>query len=179
MIRCAPGMREAEPLQIRRQLGRDVARSRRRTSTEYAAALAGAVAPTGPSPPRAGSTRASRWRSVSCTGLRVGARHAFLAQAVFQHQLGHHLRQLGHILAQRADLARRGLSRGIAEQPFLAGLEKLLAPPGVEVRIEPFAATQGREALDAPQSLQDNSNFLLRGQPSPRLPPNIPNDPFC
>jgi hypothetical protein len=36
------------------------------------------------------------------------------------------LLQLGHILAQSADLARRGLSRGVAEQPFLAGLEKLL-----------------------------------------------------
>jgi len=75
---------------------------------------------------------------------------------------GHHLLQLGDVFPHIGDLRRRRLTRGVTEQSLLAGLEKLLAPPIVEIRVETFAATQRRDALFASQPLQDDPDRLLR-----------------
>jgi hypothetical protein len=45
------------------------------------------------------------------------------------------------------DLCRRRLTRGLPQQLLLTRFEKLLAPPVVEIRVEPFTAAQGRDAL--------------------------------
>jgi hypothetical protein len=95
-------------------------------------------------------------------GLRVEARHAFFEPAVLQHQFGHHRLQLGDGFPHIGDLRRRRLTRGVTAQPLLAGLEQLLAPAIVEIRVETFAATQRRDALFASQPLQDDPDLLLR-----------------
>ncbi len=47
-------------------------------------------------------------------------------------------------------------------QPLLPGLEKLLTPPVIQIRIQPLAATQRGDAFLAPQPLEHNPNLLFR-----------------
>ena len=54
-----------------------------------------------------------------------------------------------------------------------------LAPPVVEIRIQPFPPTQCRDALFTPQALEDNPNLLLRRELTAGLPTNLLNDLLC
>jgi hypothetical protein len=89
------------------------------------------------------------------------------------------LLQLGDFFPHVGDLRRRRLTRGVPQQPLLARLQKLRAPPVIEIGIEPFTSTEGRDALFAPQSLQDDPNLLLCRKSPPRLPLNVTNNSFC
>jgi CubicO group peptidase (beta-lactamase class C family) len=58
---------------------------------------------------------------------------------------------------------------------YAAGLEKLLAPPVIEVRDDAFTATQRGDALLAPQPLDHDPDLLFGGKASPCLAANLPN----
>ena len=76
-------------------------------------------------------------------------------------QLGDDLLELRDILAQLGHFIRRRLARDIADQALLACFETRLAPPVVEIRVQPFTPTQRRDALFAPHSLEDNPDLLF------------------
>ena len=77
--------------------------------------------------------------------------------------------QVGHV-------GRRGLAGGVPDQPCLAGFEKLLAPPVIEIRVQPLAATQGGNALLDAQALEDNPDLLFDRESPAGLPPDVLND---
>ena len=49
----------------------------------------------------------------------------------------------------------------------------------VEIRVQPFAPTQRRNAFFAPQALEDNSNLLFRRELTASLATNLLDDLFC
>ena len=98
---------------------------------------------------------------------------------MLEDELRHDLLELADVLPQLGHFIRRRLARGVPEQPLLPGFEKLLAPPVVEVRIQPFPPTQRRDAFFTPQSLEDNPNVLFRRELAAGLPTNLLNDLLC
>ena len=80
------------------------------------------------SPPPTGWSRISRRRCVSRIALRVGGRHAFLEEPIFEDELGHNVLQPAILLSEIRDFRGCRLAGGIANQPPLASFQKLLAP---------------------------------------------------
>ena len=78
--------------------------------------------------------------------------------------------------SQVCHVRRRRLAGRVADQPLLPSVEKLLAPPVVEIRVQPFATAQRRDALFAPQALQHDPNLLFRRELPAGLPANLLND---
>src|SRR5262249_37510417 len=71
---------------------------------------------------------------------------------------------------------RRRPPRRAPQQPFLPRLEELLTPAVVQIRRQALAATQLRHALLAPQSLQDDADLLLGGEPPACSPMDLAHD---
>ena len=80
------------------------------------------------------------------------------------------------LLPQVTDFGRRRLAGGIAHEPLLPGLEKLLAPPVGQIRIQAVATTEGRNALLVPQALEDNPDLCFGGESAAGLPPDVLDD---
>src|SRR5688572_30845294 len=89
--------------------------------------------------------------------------HAFFEQAVLERGFCQCLLELARLGSQRLDLVRSGLARGIASEPLLAGLQKLLGPAILEVL---------GDAVLAAQPVQDDADLLLGGE----LPPGGASD---
>ena len=80
------------------------------------------------------SPRVSRPPSGARVVSRVGGRHAFFEQTIFEHDLGHELLQARVFFPEIGDLRRGRFTARVADQSFLPGLEKLLAPAVIQIR---------------------------------------------
>src|SRR6516225_7526410 len=87
--------------------------------------------------------------------------NAFFEQAVFDQDLSQRLLELARLSLELLDLVRGRLTRGVASEPFLARLQKLLRPTIVEVLIDSFLATQLSNAVLAAQAFQHDADLLL------------------
>ena len=63
-----------------------------------------------------------------------------------------HLLESRILFAQVGDVARGHFAGRVPDQPFLPGLEKLLAPAVVEIWVQAFAMAQRRDAFLAPSA---------------------------
>ena len=70
----------------------------------------------------------------------------------------------------------RRLAGHVADEPLLAGFEKLLAPAVIQIRRQALLAAQRGDAFFAPQALQHDPNLLFGRKPSAGLPPDLLND---
>src|SRR5262249_23952203 len=101
--------------------------------------------------------------------------NAFFKQAVFDQDLGQRLLELAGLSLEFLDLVRGRLSRRVASQPFLAGLQKLFRPPVIEVLVDPFLATKLSNAVFAAKAFQHNADLLFRRMMPPGGSANIPD----
>ena len=68
------------------------------------------------------------------------------------------------------------LTLRVAQKPLLPGLQKLLGPAVVQIRSEPLAAAQSRNALFPTQSFEDDPDFLFRRKTTSCLALNVADD---
>jgi hypothetical protein len=88
----------------------------------------------------------------------LASRHEY---AILEHRLGHDLLQPVVLTPQVLDFGGGRLPGRVAQEPLLAGFEKLLAPPVVEIRRQALPPAERRNALLPAQPLKDNANLLF------------------
>jgi hypothetical protein len=86
--------------------------------------------------------------SAAWYGLPIG-QYAFFEQPVLEQHLGQQLLQLLRFRPQPFNFVAGGFARGIASQPFLACLQKLLRAAKIQILIDAFLAAQLRDAFFA------------------------------
>jgi hypothetical protein len=95
--------------------------------------------------------------------------HASIDQAVLQKCLGENPLQVASFTLQDDDFAGRNLTRGVARQALLPGLQEVLRPVVLQALGNPFAPTKlGDRTLPA-QAVEHDPDFLFSRKLTPRL----------
>jgi hypothetical protein len=87
------------------------------------------------------------------------ARQTFFEHAVLESELGHHLFQIAILSAKVLDLIAGRFANRVSGELLLAALQKVLAPPVVEIGGDAFPTTELGDALLAPQTLEHDQDF--------------------
>jgi hypothetical protein len=88
-------------------------------------------------------------------------RDAFFEQAVLDQNLSQRLLELPGFSLELFDFVRGCLTRRVASQSLLAGLQKLLRPTVIEVLVDAFLAAKLSYADLSAKPLQNNADLLL------------------
>jgi hypothetical protein len=88
-------------------------------------------------------------------------RERFFEQAVLNQDLGQGLLELAGLGLEFLDLVGGRLTGRVASQRLLAGLQKLLRPPGIEVLIDAFLAAEFGNADLTAKAFQHDADLLF------------------
>jgi hypothetical protein len=94
-------------------------------------------------------------------------RPCFFEQPVLEGEVRHGLLERGRLGPQVPDLRARRLSRFVARQALLTGLQELLRPTVIEALRDAFAPAELRDAVLAAQAGEHDGDLLLRRVPLP------------